>query len=134
MGNATPVHQVLMNRLPHAADAMADKGGFLELRLKDVVVVSGVNREMPDLKPGNYIETKGSDTGAGIAPEIIGSIFDPYFTTKGPGEGTGPGLAMVNGIIERYGGKLSVNSKPGQGMLLAASEPVWKLGDRSEIS
>jgi len=121
MGNATQVHQILMNLFTNAAHAMEDKGGILEFSLKDVVMDRGVNRENLDLKPGNYIEIKVSDTGTGIAPEIIGSIFDPYFTTKGPGEGTGMGLAMVHGIIKSYGGKISVDSKPGQGTVLRLS-------------
>ncbi len=126
MGNATQVHQILMNLFTNAAHAMEDKGGILEFSLKDVVMDRGVNREKLDLKPGNYIEIKVSDTGTGIAPEIIGSIFDPYFTTKGPGEGTGMGLAMVHGIIESYGGKISVDSKPGQGTLFTIYLPVTR--------
>ena len=55
-----------------------------------------------------------SDTGTGIAPEIIDSIFEPYFTTKGPGEGTGMGLAMVHGVVESYGGKITVDSTVGK--------------------
>jgi len=105
MGNATQVHQILMNLCTNAAHAMEDEGGILELSLKDIVIDTSVNGKLLDLKSGNYIEIKVSDSGVGIAPEIIGSIFDPYFTTKGPGEGTGMGLAMVYGIVESYGGK-----------------------------
>jgi len=126
MGNATQVHQILMNLFTNAAHAMEGEGGILELSLKDVVMDSGVNREKLDLKPGGYIEIKVSDTGVGIAPEIIGSIFDPYFTTKGPGKGTGMGLATVLGIVERYGGKISVDSKPGQGTLFTIYLPITK--------
>ena len=79
-----------------------------------------------NLNPGNYVEIKVSDTGTGIAPEIIGAIFDPYFTTKGPGEGTGMGLAMVHGIVKSYGGKISVDSKPGQGTLFTVYLPVTR--------
>ena len=126
MGNATQVHQILMNLFTNAAHAMEDKGGILEFSLKDVVMDRGVNRENLDLKPGNYIEIKVSDTGSGIAPEIIGSIFDPYFTTKGPGEGTGMGLATVHGIIESYGGKILVDSKPEQGTVFTIYLPVTR--------
>ena len=126
MGNATQVHQILMNLFTNAAHAMEDKGGILEFSLKDVVMDRGVNRKNLDLSPGNYIKIKVSDTGAGIAPEIIGSIFDPYFTTKGPGEGTGMGLAMVHGIIESYGGKISVDSKPGHGALFTIYLPATR--------
>jgi PAS domain S-box-containing protein len=124
MGNATQVHQILMNLFANAAHAMEDEGGILEFSLKDVVMDRVVTRENLDLKPGNYIEIKVSDTGTGIAPEIIGAIFDPYFTTKGPGEGTGMGLAMVHGIVKSYGGKISVDSKPGQGALFRIYLPV----------
>jgi PAS domain S-box-containing protein len=124
MGNATQVHQILMNLFTNAAHAMEDNGGILEFSLKDVVMDRGVTREKLDLNPGNYIEIKVSDTGAGIAPEIIGFIFDPYFTTKAPGEGTGMGLAMVHGIVKRYGGRISVDSKPGQGTLFTICLPV----------
>ena len=115
-----------MNLFTNAAHAMEDKGGILELSLKDVVMNSSINRKKLDLKPGNYIEIKVSDTGVGIAPEIIGAIFDPFFTTKGPGEGTGMGLATVHGIVESYGGKISVDSKPGQGTLFAIYLPITK--------
>jgi two-component system, cell cycle sensor histidine kinase and response regulator CckA len=126
MGNATQIHQILMNLFTNAAHAMEDKGGILEFSLKDVVMDRGATRENLDLNPGNYIEIKVSDTGTGIAPEIIGSIFDPFFTTKGPGEGTGMGLAMVHGIVKSYGGKISVDSKPGQGALFTIYLPVTR--------
>ena len=125
MGNVTQVHQILMNLFTNAAHAMEDKGDILEFSLKDIVM-DKCNREKLNLKPGNYIEMKVSDTGAGIAPEIIGSIFDPYFTTKGPGEGTGMGLAMVHGIVKSYGGKITVDSKPGQGTLFRIYLPVTR--------
>ena len=124
MGNATQVHQILMNLFTNAAHAMEDNGGILEFSLKDVAMDCDVTQKKLGLKQGNYIEMKVSDTGIGIAPEIIGSIFDPYFTTKGPGEGTGMGLATVHGIIESYGGKISVDSKPGKGALFTIYLPV----------
>ena len=105
---------------------MEDEGSILEFSLKDVAMDCDVNQKKLGLKPGNYIEIKVSDTGTGIAPEIIDSIFDPYFTTKGPGEGTGMGLAMVHGIIENYGGKISVGSKSGQGTLFTIYLPVTR--------
>ena len=123
-GNATQVHQVLMNLFTNAAHAMEDEGGILEFSLKDVVRHRSADGKYPDLRPGNYIEIKVSDTGAGIAPDIIGSIFEPYFTTKGPGEGTGMGLAMVHGIVESYGGKILVDSEPGQGTLFTIYLPL----------
>ena len=124
MGNATQVHQILMNLCTNAAHAMEDEGGILELSLKDIVIDTSVNGKLLDLKSGNYIEIKVSDSGVGIAPEIIGSIFDPYFTTKGPGEGTGMGLAMVYGIVESYGGKITVDSTISQGTVFTFYLPI----------
>ena len=126
MGNATQIHQILMNLFTNAAHAMEDKGGILEFSLKDVVMDRGVNREKQDLKPGNYIEIKVSDTGTGIPPKIINSIFEPYFTTKGPGEGTGMGLAMVHGIVESCGGNISVDSTPGEGTTFTIYLPITR--------
>ena len=105
LGNATQVHQVLMNLCTNAAQAMEESGGVLDVSLKDLFLDK--DNSPVRMSQGNYIEIKVSDTGVGIAPEIIGSIFEPYFTTKGPGEGTGMGLAMVQGVIESYGGKIT---------------------------
>lgn len=124
LGNATQVHQVMMNLCTNAAYAMEETGGVLEVSLKDVVI------EKEDLSSGmnqrDYVEIKVSDTGAGIAPDIIDSIFEPYFTTKDPGEGTGMGLAMVHGVIESYGGKITVDSKLGVGTTFTIYLPVTK--------
>ncbi|MCF8074788.1 MAG: response regulator [Desulfotignum sp.] len=109
LGNAVQVHQVLMNLCTNAAHAMEDSGGILNVTLKDVVLDE--KDGSAGMVPGEYIEIKVSDTGKGIPPDIIGSIFEPYFTTKGPGEGTGMGLAMVKGIIESYHGHIAVDSQ-----------------------
>ena len=130
MGNATQVHQVLMNICTNAAHSMEDSGGVLSVSLKDLVLdTKGLSIGM---KQGNYIEIKVSDTGVGIAPEIIQSIFDPYFTTKGPGEGTGMGLAMAQGVIEKYGGNITVDSEVGKGTTFTIYLPVTK--KRSALS
>ncbi len=126
MANATQIHQVLMNICTNAAHAMEESGGVLGARVKDVVI----NEKDPLYKIGmkrrDYVQIKVSDTGIGIAPEIIGSIFDPYFTTKGPGEGSGLGLAMAHGIVEGYGGKISVDSQPGAGTTFTIYLPVTR--------
>ena len=120
MGNATQVHQILMNLCTNAAYAMEAEGGVLDISMKDVMIDGIAETETP----GNYIEITVSDTGVGIAPDILDKIFEPYFTTKGPGEGTGMGLAMVHGIVESYGGRITVDSKPGQGTRFTICLPV----------
>lgn len=122
MGNSVQVHQIIMNLCSNAAAAMDTGGGVLEVSLKDIRM--GDNEY--SLKPGDYVELKVSDTGVGIHPENINLIFDPYFTTKSPGEGSGMGLAVVYGIVERYGGKISVDSTPGSGSTFTVYLPITK--------
>ena len=126
IGNAIQVHQVLMNLCTNAAYAMEDSGGVLEVSLKDVVIRKEDSLNRIGIPRGDYMEIKVSDTGVGIAPEIIGSIFDPYFTTKGPGEGTGMGLAMTHGIVERYNGMITVDSQLGIGTTFTIYLPVTR--------
>lgn len=123
MGNLTQMHQVIMNLCTNAAYAMEDDGGTLSVNLKDIFI-DKKNNKIHDLKPDNYIEISVSDTGTGMPPEIIDSIFEPYFTTKNPGEGTGMGLAMVHGIVESYGGKIAVNSHLGKGTTFSIYLPI----------
>jgi PAS domain S-box-containing protein len=125
IGNQTQVHQILMNLFTNAAHAMEDEGGTLGITLKDILFDKSLSKEL-DLKSGNYIELAVSDTGIGIPPEISDSIFEPYFTTKDPGEGTGMGLAMVQGIVESYGGKISVNSILEEGTTFTIYLPVTR--------
>jgi len=115
MGNTTQLHQVLMNLCSNAAQAMSDHGGVLEVTLRDVAIDDAPGWQQLGLEPGDYAEITVSDTGSGINPDIIDMIFEPYFTTKAQGEGSGLGLAMVNGIVESYGGKATVKSAPGRG-------------------
>ena len=122
MGNTTQVHQVLMNICTNAAQAMEDSGGILKVSLKDKSLAK--TDLLMGMKPGNYVEIKVSDTGLGIAPEFIDFVFDPYFTTKGPGEGTGMGLAVAYGIVENYGGKLTVDSQLGEGTAVTICLPA----------
>jgi PAS domain S-box-containing protein len=131
MGNATQVHQVLMNLCTNAAQAMEDSGGVLKVCLKDVFIDKKNSLNRIGMQQRDYIEIRVSDTGVGIAPEIIGSIFDPYFTTKGPGEGTGMGLAMAHGIVEKYGGMITVDSRLGIGTTFAIYLPVT--GKRTDL-
>ena len=123
MGSSTQIHQVLMNLCTNAAQAMEEKGGILEVSVNDTTIDK---MAISDLKPGEYIEIKVSDTGVGIAPQNLHAIFDPYFTTKPVGEGTGMGLAVVHGIVENYGGKITVASTIGKGTCFTIYLPISK--------
>ncbi len=110
----TKVYQVLMNLCTNAAHAMRNQGGVLEIAYAKVT-----NGESPLVLNGNAklpcLHLSISDTGAGMTPEVVNRIFDPYFTTKEKGDGTGLGLAVVHGIVRSSGGEITVESELGKG-------------------
>jgi PAS domain S-box-containing protein len=129
MGSPIQVHQVFVNLCTNAAQAMEDTGGILEVGLSDVALDAESPLTQSGLKPGNYLKATISDTGPGISPDIMNSIFEPYFTTKGVGEGTGMGLAMVHGIVETYGGKVTVDTELGKGTVFSIYLPITEKHD-----
>ena len=112
----TQIHQVLMNLCTNASDAMGEKGGVLEVNL-DRINLDDTQTALsyPDLNPGIYELLSVSDTGKGMDEATMERIFDPYFTTKKPGKGTGMGLAMSHGIVKSHGGGIQVHSEVGKG-------------------
>ncbi len=115
LSDPSQFQQVLMNLFTNAAHAMEANGGVLDVKLKNVTIDASVVDEHPGLSPGEYLSLVVSDSGCGIDPDIIDRIFEPYFTTKKPGEGTGLGLAVTHGIVQRLDGALTVRSDPGKG-------------------
>jgi len=115
LADQTEIHQVLMNLCTNASHAMHDTGGTLSIELSEVFVDKFFAARHPDLKVASYICLTVSDTGAGMNTAVLERIFDPYFTTKKLGEGTGLGLAVVQGIIKSCGGTITVYSEPGKG-------------------
>jgi PAS domain S-box-containing protein len=113
--NSTQVHQVLMNLCTNAAYAMSENGGVLTVTLAKAEMDEKMAASSPDLHPGLYVLLTISDTGHGMAPNVLERIFDPYFTTKKIGEGTGLGLAVVHGIVKSHRGTIKVSSEPGKG-------------------
>ncbi|UCH92668.1 MAG: PAS domain S-box protein [Candidatus Aminicenantes bacterium] len=114
LGNPTQIHQVIINICANAAHAMREKGGILEITLKEVELDS-TSVKGKALEPGRYQCLTISDTGRGMTPGIKQRIFEPYFTTKQDGEGTGMGLAVVHGIVKSHQGDITVYSEPGKG-------------------
>ena len=133
MGSAIQIHQVVMNLCTNATHAMEEKGGVLQIGLSDVPADDFPEFSGMKLSPRDYVRMTVSDTGTGIPREIIESIFEPYFTTKGPGKGTGMGLAMVYGIVEKYGGKITVRSELDKGSEFTILFPVVKEPEPSRI-
>lgn len=126
MGSPAKIHQIFMNLCTNSAHAMEDNGGILEISVKDRRLKNSAFERTQNLKPGDYIEIMVSDTGVGIPDQIVRSIFEPYFTTKGVREGTGMGLAVVHGIVESYGGDIRVKSTPGKGAKFTILLPVYR--------
>jgi PAS domain S-box-containing protein len=115
MADPTQIHQVMMNLCTNAAHAMDKSGGILEVRLEKVTIGRDANALKLNLPPGHYLRLLVSDTGHGMTPEVMARIFDPYFTTKEIGRGTGLGLAVVHGIVHGHGGAITCKSSPGMG-------------------
>jgi PAS domain S-box-containing protein len=115
LGDASQVHQVLMNLCTNAAHAMRAKGGILSVGLSEVEVDSSFVSMYPRMGVGPYVCLTVSDTGHGMDAAVMERVFEPYFTTKEAGEGTGLGLAVVQGIVRNCGGVVTVHSEPGQG-------------------
>ena len=114
LGDATQIHQALMNLCVNARDAMPE-GGTLTMAAKNVTVDSVFAAIAPEAKPGLYVCVSVTDTGTGITPQNLEHIFDPFFTTKETGKGTGLGLATVLGIVRGHEGFVRVESVPGSG-------------------
>jgi len=115
VSDPTQIHQIIMNLCTNAAHAMKQSGGTLSVRLLPVELGPAEVTEVPELAPGSYLKLSVADTGHGIGRDVIDRIFDPYFTTKIKGEGTGLGLAVVHGIVKNHGGAIRVSSARDQG-------------------
>ena len=115
VAESTLIHQVILNLCTNASHAMREEGGVLELIIDELDLNSETSATFDDLLPGEYLRLTVRDTGHGIAPDIIDKIFDPYFTTKGIGEGSGMGLAVTHGIVKSHGGDIRVKSELGKG-------------------
>jgi len=115
LADSTQMQQVIMNLCSNAADAMEKTGGVIEVSLNKVLVDEGDLMPDQNLSPGRYVKLTVKDKGHGISPEIMACIYDPYFTTKRAGRGTGLGLAVVHGVVKSHGGSIVCTSSPGQG-------------------
>ncbi|HIJ56162.1 MAG TPA: response regulator [Deltaproteobacteria bacterium] len=111
----TQINQVLINLCTNAAHAMREKGGVFEVTLENINITKNTAVNYHNLTAGEYVQLTVTDTGHGIDPDVLERIFDPYFTTKNVGDGSGMGLAVVHGIVKSHGGDILVRSKPGKG-------------------
>lgn len=124
LADPTQMHQVLMNLCTNSAHAMGSKPGLLEIVLDEVLVGGEGIPCPPGVSSGPYVRLQVRDTGCGIPESIRHKIFDPYFTTKKPGQGTGLGLAVVHGIVKDHGGFIQVESETGKGTAVRVFIPA----------
>lgn len=109
-GNATQINQLLINLCSNATDAMINTGGAITIGLNNEIIDEKIKNSHVSLSPGRYIKLMVSDTGHGMDKHTLDRIFEPYFTTKAIGKGTGIGLAVAYGIVEKHNGIISAES------------------------
>lgn len=125
LADPTQIHQIVMNLCTNAYHAMEETGGTLSISLKNKVITRQDLAGFPDIQPGRFVHLSVGDTGSGITPEIQERIFDPYFTTKETGKGTGMGLAIVHGIVNSSGGLITCRSRVGVGTVFEIILPAF---------
>ena len=115
LGDPTEVHQILINLCTNASHAMKENGGTLTVSVSDATLDPKNSSRYEDLLPGEYVRLTVRDSGEGMRPEILEKVFEPYFTTKAFGAGSGMGLAVVYGIVKKCKGAINIESTVGEG-------------------
>lgn len=127
------IEQVLMNLATNARDAMPD-GGTLSIATAELAVERGSEKSYDLPAPGKYAVVSMADTGTGMNEQTLKKIFEPFYTTKEVGKGTGLGLAVVHGIAKQHNGSILVHSEPGRGTTFELLLPVIEMGDLNDES
>jgi PAS domain S-box-containing protein len=133
LADAIQIHQIIVNLCTNAAHAMRDKGGILEISLSNIDIDTENLYAYQTITPGSYVRLSVSDTGHGMDSTVKERIFDPYFTTKKHGEGTGLGLSVVHGIVKSHDGEIKVYSEPGKGTIFHIYLPIIKTDLTNQI-
>ena len=115
LADPAQIRQIILNLLKNASQAVVNTGGTLELSLVEEQLARPITTTLGELQPGPYLKLQVKDTGPGIAPEILPRIFEPYFSTREVGQGSGLGLAAVLGLTKMNSGEIVVDSEPGRG-------------------
>jgi PAS domain S-box-containing protein len=128
----TQIHQIVMNLTTNAYHAMEDKGGELKVNFKEIKLGEQDLTEL-ELKPGIYNCLIVADTGVGMDKDLTNKIFNPFFTTKELGKGTGMGLSVVHGIVKNMDGAINVYSEPGKGTEFHVYFPIKKESFENQV-
>ncbi|MCG8617268.1 MAG: response regulator [Desulfobacterales bacterium] len=130
-GDATQINQVLINLCNNAMDALPVSGGWIEVGIEN----AAIKGSHPPVPPGNYVRLWVRDNGSGMNSATLERVFEPYFSTKDVGEGTGIGLAVVHGIVKSHGGIINCESCEGEGTAFMMLIPAYEgpLDEESEL-
>ncbi len=131
LADPVQINQIMMNLCINASQEMEETGGILEISVDNVTLDENAASDFPDQSNGDYVTVAIRDTGSGIEPDIIDRIFDPYFTTKEVGKGSGMGLSVVHGIVKNHNGAITVESELGKGTTFTFLFPV--IDEKPEI-
>ncbi|MDI1319135.1 MAG: ATP-binding protein, partial [bacterium] len=123
LANPTQIHQVLLNLCVNARDAMPS-GGTLTLCAENCVLDAVAARAIEGAAPGAWLMLQVADTGTGISPGVLARVWEPFFTTKAAGLGTGLGLSTVRGIVATYQGFTTLQTAPGRGTIVSVYLPA----------
>ncbi len=127
-GDATQLHQVLLNLCVNARDAMP-QGGILRIEAANADLENRQSAMLSEPVSGPFVVVRVADTGSGIPAEVMDKIYEPFFTTKDPGEGTGLGLSTVRAIVQAHHGFIEVESEPGKGTVFRVYLPSATTAD-----
>jgi PAS domain S-box-containing protein len=133
IADETMIHQVIMNLCMNAFHAMEAHGGTLNVLLINLDIGKKDGQNFPDLEPGKYVKLVVGDTGHGMDETTKSRVFDPYFTTKKSGEGTGLGLSTVHGIVKEHGGTIKLYSEVNIGTTFQVFFPLEESGADSSL-
>lgn len=135
LADPTQIHQIIMNLCTNAYQAMQETNGTLTVVLKDIRITDPGDIKGADLMPGRYLKLEVGDSGHGMDEQTMAKIFEPYFTTKEMGKGTGMGLALVHGIVKEHDGFVQVESEVGKGSCFRIYFPVIEnMADQMDVS
>jgi PAS domain S-box-containing protein len=131
LADPTQIHQVIINVCTNAEYAMRETGGILKVALEDVEVTEDLAKMISGLQVGPHVRLTVKDSGFGMTPEVLERMFDPFFSTKPFGEGSGMGMAVAHGIVTAHGGAIVVDSVVNKGSkvevyLPIVSTPAWE--------
>ncbi len=124
MADPTQIHQIFMNLFANAAQAMVTGEGQLSIHISEASLDASFQSMHKTFEPDDFLKITISDTGVGIAPDRLEKIFDPYYTTKHEGEGSGLGLSVVHGIVRSHGGEITVESVVDRGTSFSVYLPL----------